>query len=476
MEETISEAGKQEQAQHRSTLPGRLRFMLGDQVTDLILPPDVPLGELLPAVLRRFGSSSVEQGAEHEGYVVQRAGDPPLSEESTPAELGLLDGETLHLRPRAGQLAPIDYDDLVDGVAEQVRDHPGAWTTARSRWLLLLSSGATWGVGLLVLVLDGGSAVMCATMAGAAALALLGAAGLLARAAARSATATMLAASAVVHAAVASGLAVEAVDQSTSWLVRLAGAGVGALVALVCGLVLIADAGLLFAGALAAVLLALIPLMMVVATGLSTPEVAAIGLVLTLIAGLFVPGLAFRLGGLTLPMLPTNSDELRQDIDPVPHEVVVKRGRAVIGYLSALYLGSGVAQVLLVVLFLPAQGTFAFIFNAVLVPLLLLRAAHLDGVLQRWAIVVPAGVASVTVVARMVRGGLNGPEVLVRIWLPIIVIGAGLIVAAQYLPGRRLRPYWGRIADILESLSAIALLPLLAGVLDLYRYAHGLGG
>ena len=55
---------------------------------------------------------------------------------------------------------------------------------------------------------------------------------------------------------------------------------------------------------------------------------AAIGLVVTLVAGAFVPTTAFRLSGLTLPMLPGGPEQLAEDIEPVPSRVVVDRGTA----------------------------------------------------------------------------------------------------------------------------------------------------
>jgi type VII secretion integral membrane protein EccD len=464
----------EERTQHRTSSPGRLRFVLGEKTTDVALPAEVPLGDVLPAVLSQFGAEWIEQGAEHEGWVVQRLGEPALDEERTPTELNLLDGEALYLRPRADQLPPIDYDDLVDGVGEQIRNHPGAWSPRRTRWMLLIGSTAVLAIGLLVLLM-GGAPAPRAALAGVTALAMLAGAALSARAVVDSVAATMLAAVAAGYTTVASSLLVSAIDPPASWMVHWASAGMGALVALCAGLAVVADAALLFAGALTAVLLVTIPTFIGSLNMLSAPHAAAIGLTISLILGLFVPGVAFRLSGLTLPMLPTNSEELKEDIDPVPHQVVVDRGAATVGYLIALHIGAGLAQSVLLLMFLPATGLFPILLSAVIGLLLFMRAKHLDGVVQRWAVLVPAGIAMVTVVLRLGATQDFSSRVL-ALWFPAAVVGVILLLLSLKLPGKRLRPYWGRTADIFESLTAIAVLPLLLGVLNVYQQIRGVSG
>src|ERR1700761_8333799 len=84
---------------------------------ELAVPVHVPLIDLLPALLGHLGENLADAGLEHEGWVLQRLGDPPLREELSVAALGLRDGDVVYLRPRADQLPPLDFDDLIDGVA-----------------------------------------------------------------------------------------------------------------------------------------------------------------------------------------------------------------------------------------------------------------------------------------------------------------------------------------------------------------------
>lgn len=448
--------------------------MLGSRATDVALPAEVPLVDLLPAVLPQFGAEWVEQGADHEGWVVQRLGEMPLDEDRTPAELNLLDGETLYLRPRAEQFSPIDYDDLVDGVAEQVREDAGSWSSARTRWMLLLGAVAILLAALAVLLAPGPT-VLRAALAGGVAIAVLAGAGVLARTVSDVVGAVALAAVAACYAAVTGWLLVQAIDPVAAPVVMLTGAAVTTIAALSVGLAVVADAGLLFTGSLACVLMLLVFGVVTASTLLAPFQVAAITLVVSLIAGMFVPATAFRLGGLTLPMLPTNAEELREDIDPVPHRVVLERGTATVGYTKALHIGLGLSQALMLSILVTSGGTFPPILGAVIAVLLFLRSRHLDGAVQRWAMLVPGGTALVAVVVGL-GIHLDFASRLEMLWLPLLAVGVLLVALSRYLPERRLRPYWGRVVDILESLTAVAVLPLTLAVLNVYELVRGLSG
>ncbi len=65
---------------------------------ELTVPIHAPLINLLPDLVGRLGD-----------------------EDLSVAVLGPQDGDVVHLRPRADQLTPFDFDDLLDGVARTVR-------------------------------------------------------------------------------------------------------------------------------------------------------------------------------------------------------------------------------------------------------------------------------------------------------------------------------------------------------------------
>ncbi|MFC3452607.1 type VII secretion integral membrane protein EccD [Amycolatopsis speibonae] len=463
----------EEQTQHRTTSSARLRFVLGDQVRDLALPAEVPLADLLPAVLTLFGAQTIEQGAEHEGWVLQRIGDAPLDEDRTLTQLGVFDGESLHLLPRSEQLATIDYDDLVDGVGEQVRENPGAVTPARVRWLFHSSAVMALLLGWWLLLADTASAAQVLLSAGLAVV-LLVAGALVARGAARTKPAVILVAAAVAHAGLAGLLLVLALDPAASPMVKVTSASGAALLTLMAGVVAIADAALLFAGAALFSAVLLITGLIGSVTPATPAQATAIGLVLALILGLFIPTAAFRLSGLTLPMLPTGAEELHEDIDPVPHKMVVERGAATFGYSTALYTGLGLALTILLPVLVVDGDPWSMTLSLVIALLLLLRSRHPNGMIQRCAVLLPAaGVIFVNV-----GYWSSALPVYARFLavVPLVMIAGLFLLGGEYLPGKRFRPYWGRAVEIFELITAIAILPILLQVLHVYAFMRNLVG
>jgi type VII secretion integral membrane protein EccD len=464
----------EEQTQHRTATAARLRFVLGKKATEVALPAEATLADLLPAVLPQFGADWIEQGADHEGWVVQRIGEAPLDEDRTLAELNLLDGETVYLRPRADQLAPIDYDDLVDGVGEQVRDHPGAWQPAHTRWMFRIGAAAALLLGL-ALVPGTGSVGIQALVALSVAALLLGGSALVARSVPDPSTATVLAGVAACYGALGGVLLVRAAAPLASMPVEATVALAFALLVLCVGVFVVADAALLFAGAILFVLVLAVPGLIASVTSVTVPEAAGIGLAVSLVVGAFLPATAFRLSGLTLPMLPSDAPELNEDIDPVPATLVVERGAVTVGYSMALHAGLGAAVSVLLVLLVSEDSGWARVLSLVIAFLLFLRARHPGGVVPRWSIMVPAVVCVMVNVAHL-AGERTEAGRLLAVCLPLFAAGVVMLVFSRMLPGKRQRPYWGRAVEILESLTAIAVVPILLQVLDVYAWMRGLAG
>ena len=451
----------------RLAAPVRLRFVLGDRAAEVAVPGEAPLIDLLPAVLLGLSPEAADHGAEHDGWVVQRLGEAPLDEERTAVELNLLDGESLHLRPRVEQLPPLDFDDLVDGVGEQARTGPGRWTVARTRVMLLAFGGFALAGALTTLGL-GGDPLWRATVAAVLSLVLLSAAGLVSRSVPDAQTGTLLAGASAGYAAMAGWLGAEALAPNSPLEVRIALAALAALVILTAGLSAVADSGLLFAGALTFVAGVSVPALLAAAGPVGMQEAAACGLVLSLIVALLLPPFGFRLGGLALPLLPGKPEQLSEDIDPAPYRVVVERGAAGLAYLAALTVGLGAAQILMAAALIRPGGRWPMILALVVAALMSMRSRHLTGAVTRWAAMAPA---VALVLFDSFRFAADQTD-LVRttVLAPAVVVVAGAVLtAAATLPGRRLRPYWARTVDILEIFVAVSLLPLLAAVLGIYQ-------
>ena len=139
---------------------------------DVAVPAGVLVADLLPVLLWHLGQNLPDAGLAHGGWVLQRMGGPALDAESSIAALGLRDGDAVHLRPRSDQIPPVDFDDVVDGVATGIHHRSGVWRPAMIRWAALGLFGAVNVLGLVVLALPGPVPVRALAAAGAAALEL----------------------------------------------------------------------------------------------------------------------------------------------------------------------------------------------------------------------------------------------------------------------------------------------------------------
>ncbi|MGH3380322.1 MAG: type VII secretion integral membrane protein EccD, partial [Actinoallomurus sp.] len=50
----------------------------------------------------------------------------------------------------------------------------------------------------------------------------------------------------------------------------------------------------------------------------------------------------------------------------------------------------------------------------------------------------------------------------------LVLVAGLLLVVARVMPGRRMLPHWGRIADLSHSVAAMAVIPLVLAVVGLY--------
>jgi type VII secretion integral membrane protein EccD len=240
------------------------------------------------------------------------------------------------------------------------------------------------------------------------------------------------------------------------------------LTALGVGFAAVADGALLFSAALVFTGTLCVPAAIAAAGGVPAQHAAAMGLVISLVLGLFVPVTAFRLGGLRLPLLPGTARELTDDIQPVPHQLVVIRGAATIRYLAALGIGLGAAQALLAVPLVTPGGGWPMLLALAAAAWLLIRTRHVTTTVHRWALLVPAAVLLGGAAIRYAADQHFFDRA--TLVLPVLVlVGALLAVGSGTMPGRRFAPYWGRAVEILETFVAVAMLPLLGAVLDVYQ-------
>jgi type VII secretion integral membrane protein EccD len=186
-----------------------------------------------------------------------------------------------------------------------------------------------------------------------------------------------------------------------------------------------------------------------------------------------LPLLAIRMGKLPMPALPANAEELVR-ADPLPprskvYASVVRADELLTGMLVGTSLVTVVGSILLV-----GSGSVA---GAVLVGVVagasLLRARSFPTVRLR----VPLLVAGLAGFSALVLGPTFDSTVRLMVVTPVLAVAAAFTAAAGLAYSRRTpSPYLGRIADILDVLLVIAIVPVACGVLGLYGYVRGIAG
>ncbi|WP_037913936.1 type VII secretion integral membrane protein EccD [Actinacidiphila yeochonensis] len=456
----------------------RLTVKAPDASFELGVPVDVTLADLLPVLVDHGGGDLHDQGLEHGGWTVQRLGQAPLDEEGTPRSLDLRDGETLYLRARNETLPEVAVDDIVAGVAEVLRGRGDTWNAGLARRVLLGLAVAALAGGLATLALPGTEAVRAGVAAGMAVLLVLCAAAA-SRAVGDAGGGGALGVMAVPYLALAGALAPTGAGHETMTGARLLAAGAAGAGASVLALAAVAACAPLFLGAFTAALLAAAG-GVAVACGLSLPQAAAVVAVLAVVVGGLVPGLAFRMSGLRLPLLPSNAEQLQEGIEPHAPQFVASRAALADGYLTALYaaLGLVTAACATVLLSVDRTGSAAGwpvpVLVLVLSALLLLHARNVGSLWQRLSLVVPGGYGPLlAAVLAAVHGGMPERLLLVAV---LAVAAAAAAIAAWTVPGRRLVPYWGRIGDLLQTTCAVMLVPLVVLIAGAYHHLRGLKG
>lgn len=432
---------------------------------DLTVPTDVRIADLLPTIVGYAGTDLDETGLDNGGWVLQRLGGEPFDDESTVDGLGLHDGDVLYLRPRRAALPPIHFDDLVDGVASTLRERADSWRPELSRRLLVGFVLALLGACFAVLVLPGRAELRAGAAALIAVLLLAGSASA-SRAVGDRGFGTILATASIPYVALAAALLPSGSGPDLFGAQLLAGgaAGVGAAA------VAIAVAGSsapLFLSVAAVSLLTTLGGLAMVLFGLPVGHAVAAVSVFVVVLGIFVPAMAFRLSGLRLPPLPSNAEQLQEGIEPHDATNVVSRTAVTEQYVTALYLALGALYTACLTGLATSAGWPEYATIGALSALALLHGRSFGGIIQRLAVQLPGAYGTV-LLAVLIAGSL-APNVRLAVVAVLLLLAAGLAVASWTIPGKRLLPHWGRVADIAHSVAAISVLPLVLLVFGVYH-------
>jgi type VII secretion integral membrane protein EccD len=439
---------------------------------DVALPAGASLASLLPTLLWHSGEQLAEEGTQHGGWALQRAGESPLDTAATAAALGIRDGDVLYLRPRQEALPPLVHDDAVDAIVSTLRDHARRWGPEATRVAALAAIGVLMLSGAAALCgLPAARLAVAGTAGGAAVLALLGALAA-SRAFGDALAGTVLGVGALPFALLA-GLDVMGPGSGLHDVTPSAfAAGAAALlVAAAFAAVAVGDPGSMLTGALAAGLIAVACSLLALVTSGAGAAAAAISVVLALTPG--IAPVAYRIAGLPRPSVPASSEELRQRREPLDAAAIARRAVVADGVVAALVAATAVVAVAGMAIMLTARGWGTVALTALASCLLLLRSRLFVGMVQRgWLI--GAGLAGTAVFGAVAVPWLGTTGTLaVACGLTVVTV---VTAAVAVRPARRLEPSTRRAIDLLDLIATIATIPLALQVLDVYGMVRSLSG
>jgi ESX secretion system protein EccD len=459
---------------------------------DVALPEHVPLAELLPEVLRHAGEGLADDGEKHGGWVLRRTDGVALATAQGLFPQGVRDGEVLHLVPAHDEWPELEYDDVVEAIAEGARRRGSVWTPASTRTATLAGAGVLLALGLFAL-LAAGPAWDGSAFVGLGVAVLLALAGVTAsRAYGNAQAGAALGAYAMPYAFVGGAVLIAADDHVgvldvVPWLggsELLAGSVALLLVAALGGVGVASSLRLFTAGGTIGLLGAAIALVSILTSAAGSAAV----LLSVLVCGIGVlPLLAIRFGRMPTPpvTLPTGAeaaegftgvsaagalDAARERPDRLTVFAAVTRTEEL---LAGMLLGHTVLAAGGFVVLATAGTLSARILLAVAAVALLLRSRLFVTLRQRVPLVV-SGLAGITALGvDLLRHADAGSRLAVTagaLVLALITVAAGATYSTK--PPS---PYLGRAADILDTLIVVSVIPVACAVVGLYAAVGDIG-
>lgn len=436
---------------------------------DLALPGGATLGEILPNIIRFSGYEGGSPNEAVHQWVLQRFGEDPLDVTRLVSQLEIHDGETLHLRQLEATMPDAAFDDVVDAVATSTGTRP-SWTPLHSRRMAIgLSTTLILAIPLLLLIVTQQTGVALITLGLAVATAI--ASVLASRAFGRQAVAVALGWQSVVLGGAGGWFLLAGGPDGVDSSIRLLTAA--GLVLLVSGLLALA-ARVHTYGFVSVAIAALVIVVGALVSVLLVHQqraIAAVTMAFMLVVTPVLPNLCYRLTRVAMPNLPTSADELSQDNTPVQSDIVT-RALAADRLLGALLTTSVLVATLAAFPLLAGNTWRAGLLCLAVSLALLLRARAFVGLTQRLVLLLGGCAIGLATVAELLTK-ITGPlQILVGVAVAVILT----VILAQYaaaFASRQISPFWGRIADIVEWLALMSIIPLVLWNMDLFALVLG---
>lgn len=436
-------------SQSTATSLVRLSVTSGTRRADLGIPGSIPVAEVIPDLARELGVLDAHSASM--GYRLVRADGQVVESDRSLAAQGIEDGAVLALEPNRPDDEKV-YDDVVEAVADLVETQFTPWTPAHSAGTAVGAAVVLFLAAAYALFTARDSGILISALAGVCAVLLVGAAAVLAHVRQQPSAALALALTAVAYAGV-SGYA--AVPDAKLWGEGLLYAGVGITVVGVLGAVAVTRQQLLVgASAVVGVAMAVLGALNHFVDWGMTP-IAAVIFVIAAAVGNVLPWV-----GISSSRLTTHPPKTDLEIFSDAPQVERDRVRSQVAAGHELMIALGVASAGVMVLCTPqlvSSGVSGALLTFVGFIATLLRTRH-SRTRTTVLIAMIAGVTGVAVAA--VTAAQTHPE-----WRPILALalaGAAALVVGMALVLPRTRLQLGRVADSVEGIALVALVPLAA--------------
>lgn len=433
----------------------RVSVASGTKRADLGVPGSIPVAEIIPELARELGV--LDSHTASQGFRLLGGDGRLVDPERGLTAQNIIDGTVLTLEPISVARDKV-YDDVVEAVSDLVETQFTPWTARHSAATAVGAAVVFFLAAAYALFSARENGVLIAALSGVCAALLLGAAAVLTFVRRQPFAAAALAGTALVYAMVAGFAARPSAPLWGEGLVY-AGAAVAlaSLVAIAC---VNRERLLVGSGVVVGVAAAAIgSLHAFVGWGL-TPICAVVFLVAA-IAGNALPWMGISTSRLTTH--PPKSDlEIYSDVPQVERD----RVRAQVALGHELMVGMGVATTAVMLLCTPQLvssgrgGTLLVLLGFVAT---LLRTRH-SRTRATVLVAMIGGVAGLALGALTAAHSHPGW----RPWLALVLAGGAALVVALALIVPKSRVRLGRVADALEGVSLVALVPLTAAAAGLF--------
>ena len=459
---------------------------------DVALPEHVPLAELLPEVLRHAGEGLADDGEKHGGWLLRRTDGVALATAQGLFPQGVRDGEVLHLVPARDNWPELEYDDVVEAIAEGARRRGTIWSPASTRTATLAAGVVLLAIGLLAVLATGpvwGGAAYFGLGVGL----LLALAGITASRAYGDARAGAVLAGCALPYAFAGGAALIASGDRVGVFGLLPWLGGPELLAGSVALLLVAALGAVGVAAslrvfAAGIMIGLFGAVTALIALITSAAGAAAVLLSALVCGIgALPLLAIRLGKMPTPpvTLPTGTeaeqtftgapsrgatlDAARERPDRAKVFAAVSRTEEL---LTGLLLGHALLCVGSFVVLGSSGDLSARILMGLAVAALLLRCRLFVTLRQRLPLISAGLFGLFALGVDLLRGA--GEAMLLGLGVTALLVALGTVAAGATWTRRPPSPYLGRTADVLDTLAVVAVIPVACAVIGLYGMASSL--